>query len=581
MKRLLLLFVTVCTLFSLPHTLAFSDVDDTTGSSEAIYTLSQLGVVSGYDDNTFRPLTTINRAEFLKMVLSSQEIAPNSQNYSNCFQDVTTQWFAPYVCYAKSKNWISGINSTHFAPERTITRAEALKIVLNVYGYDIPVTMGTYSAFTDVAPDSWYAGFVHVAQRRNITDLQGMHFFPNNMITRASASEILYRSLMVKYTQWPVFDRDMALTFLAEELQIYPSTDDYTEQEWDMSLYFKIWNDLRYYHPDSDSVSDEDMYYASIKGLADSLKDPYTYFLSPDETEAFLDELDGTFVGIGIAYEESEKGIRVIRIFENSPAGTSSMEVGDIITEIDGKSMAGIRAEQFSSFMTGEEGTSVSLTLEKKTGLKETINVIRSKVTIPSVEYTAVDSATARILINQFAEDTGAAVQKALERMEQEGKTKLIVDLRNNGGGYMESAIEIGSFFLPTGRTLFFNEEYPYPKKTKFTSLPGYKLPENVKVAVLVNESTASAAEIVTASLQDNKRATVIGNYTFGKGVAQQLFPYADNSILRITTSKWYTPNEKNVGTVQDGHKGITPDIVVDQTVDMDNVMQKAIEILR
>lgn len=585
MKRLL--SATIASIFFLSFTTtaqAFKDIDTDTPNMEAIMTLSTLGITRGYDDDSFRPYANINRAEFLKMVLQSKEIVPN-ESYKNCFPDVRTEWYAPFVCYAKEKQWVSGMTPTSFAPDRSITRAEALKIILNVYNYQIPVTMGSFSSFIDVEPSNWYAGYIHVAMKRNISDLTGGHFFPNNMITRGAASELLYRTLMIDYTKTPVFDRDTALTFLSEELGVEPNIDGEGEMEYpiDMNLYFQIWNDLRYYHPDSENFSDDDMYYGSIKGLADAFKDPYTYFLSPQETDAFLEELDGNYVGVGISFEEDEQGLKIIRVFENSPASNAGLMTGDIITEIDGKSMKGIRAEQVSSFMKGDEGTTVKLGLIRKNGETTSLSLQRARVTVPSVAYESIDSTIGKIIINQFAEDTGAAMLKALEQFEAEKKTKLILDLRDNGGGYLDGAVEISSFFLPTNTTLFFSEEYPNPKKTKFTALPGKKLATDTKVIVLVNENTASAAEVLAASLQDNNRATVIGNYTFGKGVAQQLFPYMDNSMLRITTSKWYTPKDINLGIERDGHLGLVPDTIVVPSAEngTDEVLEKALNIVK
>lgn len=579
MKRFLPLALISLFFVSIAPAYAFSDIDADTPNMEAIMTLSTLGITRGYDDNSFRPYANINRAEFLKMVLQSKEIAP-TEEYKDCFDDVRDKWYATFICYAKDQKWVSGMTPTSFYPERSITRAEALKIILNVYSYQIPVTMGTTSSFIDVEPASWYAGYIHVAMRRNISDLTGVHFFPNNMITRGAASELLYRTLMIDYTKSPVYDRDTALAFLSEELGVEPNVDDDSEYPMDMSLYFQIWNELRYYHPDSEKISDDDMYYGSIKGLAEAFKDPYTYFLSPSETDAFLDELDGRFVGIGISFEEDPTGIKVLRVFEDSPASTAGLVSGDIIIAIDGKAMEGVRAEQVSSYMKGDEGTSVELELVRKSGEVETLSLTRAKVTVPSVAYESIDTTIGKIVINQFAEDTGEAMLEALDRFEAENKTKLILDLRDNGGGYLDSAVEIGSFFLPTNTTLFFSEDYPYPKKTKFTALPGKKLSSDIKVVVLVNENTASAAEVLAASLHDNDRATLIGNYTFGKGVAQQLFSYLDNSMLRITTSKWYTPKDINLGVERDGHKGLIPDVIIIPESNHDVVMEEAIKML-
>jgi carboxyl-terminal processing protease len=352
------------------------------------------------------------------------------------------------------------------------------------------------------------------------------------------------------------------------------------ETEVNMTLFWDVWKLLqkRYVHPEVMTV--QKMIYGAITGLVASIGDPYTLFMTPVDSKMFQDSLSGTLEGIGAQLDFKDGKVIVIAPLKGSPAEKAGLVPKDVIIEVNGTSIAGFSLEEVVSRIRGPKDTSVMLgilPLGKSPMITKTLT--RQSIHIPSVETKNVTGKTgdiALITLNQFGDDTVESVTKALENISP--KTKgIILDLRFNGGGYLEGAVDIVSMFVDKGMVVTV-ERRDAPPEVHLVS--GHPLEPSRPLVVLVNGGSASASEITAGALQDLKRATIVGTQTFGKGTVQEVLELAGGSSLRVTVARWLTPSGHDLGK-----KGITPDVIIDRTLEhmkdgKDPQLDKAMEIL-
>ena len=302
----------------------------------------------------------------------------------------------------------------------------------------------------------------------------------------------------------------------------------------------------------------QDLNYGIVKGYVDSYKDPYTEFFTPQESKQFEGNIKGSFGGIG-AYIGYKDGYSVIiSTIKNSPAERAGVKSGDIIVSVDATSTHGMSSDAVVSYVRGEIGTSVVLeVLHKNESKTSKIKIVREKVNIPILD-TEIKNDVFVIHFYSFTEDSASKFQEALKTFADSGKSKLIIDLRGNGGGYLESAINIASFFLPKDKVIVSERNSKSVEDKKDYSL-GYDFFDHkiLKLGVLIDGGSASASEILAGALKDNGVATIIGEKSFGKGSVQQLIKLSDGSDLKVTVAKWFTPNGVNIS-----ESGILPDVI-------------------
>lgn len=546
---------------------------------KAIVFLRSLGIIEGYADNTFRPDQPVSRAEFAKLLVESLQVRPDAKRYRDCFHDVTREWFAPYVCYAKAAGIVQGLTPQDFAPANKVTRAEATKMVIVAFGMDAlpPVVRSLYK---DVQPTDWHAPFLHRARLDNILPVSEFAF-PNGAASRGIAAELLYRAMLMDLQSMPAFDEAKADEFLKKELQIdlsnsvdAPLSDDDVAQQ--MAIYRDVVQQLRALHPNGEKPSLKEYVYASIEGLARETGDPYTVFLRPQDSQDFTDELNGELTGIGVEIAEDPLGALILNVLPDSPAMTTGLQPGDVVTKVGEKELAGMHTQEIVRLMRGGEGTQVTIQVAREKALF-TYTITRARLQIPSA-ILELESNVAVIRLTQFGDDTGKELRDIITGLPA-GTRGIVLDLRNNGGGYMEAAQSIAGFFLPANSPAFSlvdaqgqKEEVP-TTGTQLTTLP---------LVVLVNGYSASAAEVVAGALRDNGRATLVGEKTFGKGTIQTLLTYADGSMLRVTIARWFTPKGDSVGDVDGVHNGIVPTqhITDDEATEADEQLQKALSLI-
>lgn len=323
--------------------------------------------------------------------------------------------------------------------------------------------------------------------------------------------------------------------------------------------------------------------YASVCGLLKTTGDPYTAYLTPKEFKQMMESLQSAaFGGIGIFLEldrEHDNMLTVIEPIEDTPAFNSGLKSGDIIVEINGEKTKGLDLDLLSSKLRGPKGSQVVLTIKRK-GINGTrkYTIVRDTISVKSVSSREIEPGIGYIKLRTFGERTGREFEEALQALTSKGVKSLVIDLRNNGGGYVNSAIKISAMFLG-------KEDIIVSVKNKSgrenTQLSKNENPNEMPIVVLVNKYSASASEITAGAFKDHKRAMLVGANTFGKGSVQQVVPMRDGSAMKITVAHYCTPNGSDIDK-----KGLEPDYKVEMDADKmgtenDTQMKKAIELLK
>ncbi|PWB54930.1 MAG: S41 family peptidase [Anaerolineales bacterium] len=325
-------------------------------------------------------------------------------------------------------------------------------------------------------------------------------------------------------------------------------------------------------------VDDEKMMQGAIRGMMDSLGDPHSGYMDPVEYSDAQAPLEG-YSGIGAWVNTEGEYLTITEPIKDSPAEAAGLKSGDQIIAIDGVDMTGTLAELARQKVLGPAGTQVLLTIRRE-GVEEPfdIPITRAQITIPSTEYKMLENNIAYVRLNAFSSTTGDELRSALQDLMAHNPQSLILDLRYNGGGYLDEAIQVGSEFLADGVVAY--EEFGDGTRNTFTA-SGDGIATKIPMLVLVNEWSASASEVVAGALQDRGRAQLVGVTTFGKGTAQNWIALSDNEgAVRVTMARWLTPNMRNVSGT-----GLTPDVEVsipdtDAQAGVDTQLNKAIEIL-
>ncbi len=353
-----------------------------------------------------------------------------------------------------------------------------------------------------------------------------------------------------------------------------------TETLADFSPFWKVWNVLSDKSIYSKKVTDQSRVWGAAEGLASSLGDPYTVFFPPEENKLFQEEIGGSFSGIGAEIGIKDKVLTVISPLKNSPAAKFGLKSGDKIVKIDKVSTSDMTVDKAISLIRGPKGSSVILTIFRA-GEKETreITITRDDIATPTIE-TETKGDIFVIKFYTFSANSVNLFKNALVEFTNSKSHKLIIDLRGNPGGYLDAAIDIGSWFIDDGKVIV-SEEFGDGRKPNIYRSHGPRIfNDNLSFIVLVDGGSASASEILAGALQEHKIATLVGEQTFGKGSVQELVKITDDTSLKVTIANWLTPNGKSISL-----KGLEPDVVVPYTLKdfeakKDPQMEKALEIL-
>ncbi|MDD3480832.1 MAG: S41 family peptidase [Patescibacteria group bacterium] len=347
----------------------------------------------------------------------------------------------------------------------------------------------------------------------------------------------------------------------------------------DFSIFWRAW-DLIVENYDGE-VDYQAMIYGAIKGMTESLGDPYTAFLTPEEAKQLEDDLSGVFYGIGAEIGIKNDELTVITPLNGTPAKEAGLMAGDVILAIDGESTLGMNIDIAVAKIRGDEGTEVTLSIRRDEEVKD-YKIKRAKITVKSVDYEIRDGNIGYIEISRFDENTTDLLRKGLDELNSKEVKKIVLDLRGNPGGYLDESITVASEFLKEGVIVTEKNDKNGDKEYEYKATGNGKMTgDDIKIIVLINEGSASASEIVAGALKDQDRATLVGETTFGKGSVQEIENLARGSVMRLTIAHWYTPSGMNIA-----EEGIEPDVRVELTeddynADRDPQLAKAFELLK
>jgi carboxyl-terminal processing protease len=363
----------------------------------------------------------------------------------------------------------------------------------------------------------------------------------------------------------------------------------------DFSNFWKVWTILNEKYAGT-STTDQERVWGAIEGMTASLGDPYTIFFPPEESKLFASEIAGNFEGVGMEVGIKDGKLTVVAPLKDAPAERAGVRAGDFISKIDETDSLMMPTDQAVRLIRGKAGTKVKLTLIRE-GAKNPVEIIitRAKIDMPTVKTDIKDdtspSSTASgdglredgifvISLYSFSENSPNLFRNALKEFIESGSHKLVLDLRGNPGGYLQAAVDMASWFLPSGTTIV-REEFGKEHQERLYRSRGYDIfNDTLKMVILVDGGSASASEILAGALSEHGVAKLVGTKTFGKGSVQELVNITPDTSLKVTIAKWLTPKGKSISK-----EGITPDYVVPFTENdiknkKDPQMDKAVELL-
>jgi carboxyl-terminal processing protease len=368
------------------------------------------------------------------------------------------------------------------------------------------------------------------------------------------------------------------VVFLGQLSGKYSTVDNQIAQNIDFDLYWDVWDSVKEYYVDKGQITDKQLFYGSLKGLVSSLDDPYSEFMNPELTKEFEEDMSGSFEGIGAEIGIRDGILTVIAPLEGTPAQKAGLMSGDKILEINGESTENMSIDQAVNKIRGPKGTTVTLNVFR-IGLEDfkDIEITRDTIVIKSVSLEILENNIYLIKINAFNSDTEYLFLDFAKQAFENKAKGVIIDLRNNPGGYLETSVSVLGEWINGDIALI--EKFTDGNEMKYIA-EGNNYLKEIPSIVLINYGSASASEIVAGSLQDHGKATIIGEKSYGKGSVQMVKNIKDGSSIKITIAKWLTPKGQDINK-----EGITPDELVELSLEdfeqnIDSQLNRAIEIL-
>ncbi len=331
-----------------------------------------------------------------------------------------------------------------------------------------------------------------------------------------------------------------------------------------------------YYKPVNEDRLDD----ASLKGIVESLDDPYSHYLTPKEAKQFNESVSGEFEGVGMNVEQDKRGLKVLRVFDGSPAEDARIRRGDFILGVNGRSIAGVNSEVATSRIKGPAGTSVTLRVFTPGQESDrTVRVKRERIEVPVARGRMVEKGGHKVGVVEllsFSSGAHGLLRREINRLVRQGAEAIVLDLRGNGGGLLSEAVLVSSIFIEDGKVVSVRGRHR-PERT--LDAEGDAIDEKIPVVTLVDGGSASASEIVTGALRDRHRATIVGTRTFGKGLVQEVEQLSNGGVLDLTVANYYLPGGKTIST-----RGIKPQVRAadDPDTDRDEALPVAVdELLR
>lgn len=349
----------------------------------------------------------------------------------------------------------------------------------------------------------------------------------------------------------------------------------------DFGLFWEVLKKIEERYVDKNKINYQEILYGAISGMTGSLGDDYTVFMKPEKAESFVKSVSGkdSFEGVGMELGIKDKVLTVIAPIEGTPAFRAGILAGDKILKIDEKTTEGMTTEEAVSLIRGTKGTQVTLTIVRQNIDKaKEFTLTRDTIEIPVIRWEMKEGGIAYIKIYQFTANLPSKFEEVVSQILKDNAKKIIIDVRNNPGGYLETSVDVASWFLPENAVVV-REEFKDGETNEYKS-EGYRYLQNFPVIILVNKGSASASEIFAGALRDNKGVKLVGEKTFGKGSVQTLETFKDDSSLKVTVAKWFTPSGISIAD-----EGLKPDVEIalsEENINSgkDPQLEKAIEIL-
>jgi len=359
----------------------------------------------------------------------------------------------------------------------------------------------------------------------------------------------------------------LILSITASQCFAQSSTESADPEQVKQRQYLEIINSLYYYIQQNyvDEVDPETLYEGAIKGMLESLEDPYSYYMDKSEWRSLTDTTVGEFGGVGLSIskpnvntQEKPAYVEVSSPIDNSPGARAGIISGDLIIAINGVDTSTITMDDVLGMLRGTVGESVDVTIRRGKKMEFTVSLVRAIIENPTVKYGMIDK-TGYIRITEFSANTANRVQEAIDSFKAEKYSGIIIDLRNNGGGLLTSAIDIADKFIDAGPIVSTKSRIFYENHSYFADSKATTVPQSIPIIVLVNGGSASASEILSGALKDNHRAYLVGTNTYGKGSVQVPTGLINSDGFKITVARYYTPSDVNIDKI-----GIAPDREVD-----------------
>jgi carboxyl-terminal processing protease len=510
----------------------------------------------------FYPRRPITLAEFLAMGLTAAGIEEQAlvKNIDSKFTDVGVgDWFNPFVVEAEKLRLLEGFRGERLLPNRPMNRGEAVQLSLEIFGIGVPLTLPDEEfGFRDVRESHRLARFIFRAVKMGVIDPESDDAFGvTRRVSRAEAAQLFYN--LANFEEGP---------------QIIIQSGTSRIPGW--PLFETVWREAQDKFLHADQISDSKMLHSALQGVVDSLEDPYSEFYTPEQTRIQTSDLSGEIEGIGVYIEKDseDRGVLVVAPLFNSPADQAGLRTGDVIIAVDGKSLAGLPLMEATNLTRGPAATTGTYTILRG-DKKFDVQILRQKIKIDSISV-EFKNRIAIVDINQFTSTLPKDFAKIAEQIKQQRPLGIVIDLRNNGGGLVTSAVDLLGYFLPESAIVAHQEFRPglESRNVKYNTKRAPTL-DGFRTLVLVNQGTASASEIVAAALQDHNLGTVVGEQTFGKGTVQEISFFENGTALKLTVAHWLSPRRQ---PIQDF--GVTPDFEAVDNPDtpLDEAIERVLE---
>lgn len=535
----------------------YEDVPQEHEYYDSIKTLYDLGRLPEEPQNLFRPNDLLKKAELYKFIIAFAQTDLSSEIALPFIDTVNSTDYASYLQTALDLGILEAIGvNPEFFPDQTVAKHSALSKMFKILGVGTSFFFDKENfTFNDLNPNSATAVVAAKAFDLGIVEKDKPERFKMaKRIKRSEAADYLYK--IYKYSPG---SPQLRTTTINVTLNNSGTIDSDITENQTFATFLDIWESIQDKYLYKDQLDNDQLLYGAIKGMVDQLDDEYTVFQEPEKAISLINSLSGDYEGIGIIIEIIDSNITIISPFKDSPAEEVGLKANDIIIKVDGESIVGASLDAVSGKIKGPAGSTVKITILRD-NQEKTFTVKREFILISTVTNEVLYSSgkpIGYISILSFNDDTYEELVNAATELLTQNPDGLIIDLRNNPGGYLDVAVNMLGLFTKdskTAVTLQYGDGSEEVYKTN-----GNGLLADYEMVVLVNEGSASASEIMAGALQDYGTAKLIGTQTFGKGSVQELKQYDDNSLFKYTISKWLTPNGREINGV-----GLTPDKIVE-----------------